>query len=204
MKQRVFVFATLSIALGCSAAQAAPIAGSTTTQRLPASTSAAMARYRFRVGEARRRYEAAVKAERVRVERALRRDLLAATKRHDFAGARSILAALGDLPAGDAAKSAGPAAANDSAQIKDALLGKWTVRCGPSFQTIWTFQRDGTVLSANGVPRGQWTWERENRRILIRWDQTAWDSLNLPLNEKGTFGDTYHRQGWRVEAVKLL
>jgi hypothetical protein len=178
---------------------------SKTPQKLPASAARHLSRYRSRTGHARRTYEATIKAEQARLERTLRRELQVTTKRRDFAGAQAILGAMRDLHSSDMKKDAKPSEVGAAtAQIEQTLLGKWSVHCGPKFQTVWTFQRDGIVFSVNGAPKGHWRWEQENRRILITWDETAWDSLNLPLNEKGTFGDTYHRQGWSVEAVKLL
>lgn len=181
---------------------------------LPHKAARALSRHRSRAARLRLAYLAAQAAENRRVDRELRRELHAASKRGDSAGASAVIASLKELhmvilPM--AVTPARPIAVNAEKQqdlfdkeAEQELLGKWSVRCGPNFQSVWSFQRDGTVLSTNGAHKGTWQWDQQNRRILIRWNETEWDSLNLPLNEKEASGATFHPEGWRVVAVKLL
>jgi hypothetical protein len=177
----------------------------TVSHKLPTRAAGYLTRYRSRTEAARRAYNAAVAAEQARLERALRWEMVAATKRSDFSGAQAILTAIKEMHMGSVQKSVSPPDMSGAqAQIEETLLGKWSVHCGPTFQTVWTFRPDGTVLSVNGAPKGHWQWEQGKGRILIRWSETEWDSLNLPLNTKRSVGSTYHPEGWTVEAVKLL
>jgi hypothetical protein len=90
------------------------------------------------------------------------------------------------------------------AAVKEVLLGTWRVKVGPDYQTEWTFKADGTMVSKNpqAVEYGKWRIEGQHR-VLVVWSETQWESLNLPLDPKGTFGDTHHGRGWRVEAEKV-
>ena len=199
---------TINFAANYVTAQNAPAATASNPQaEIPENAAKILAQYKSRTERARRAYWAAVKAEREAAERKLHRELLAETKRGDINGSHAILAAEKELQTKEPETAIGIPVdiADTSSQIQQALPGKWSIRTGPTFQAVWTINRDGTVLATNGAPTGHWKWEPANRRILFTWDadKVAWDSLNLPLNDKGTFGDTYHRQGWRVEAVKL-
>jgi hypothetical protein len=68
----------------------------------------------------------------------------------------------------------------------------------------WTFEADGVVKSTNGdALMGKWKVEKEKKRVLILWDDVdAWESMNLPLDPKTTYGRSCHNPGWLVIAVK--
>ncbi len=150
-----------------------------TSTKLPHRATAYLSRYRSRTEAARRAYQATLEAEQARLERALHRELMTATRRNDFGGAQAILATIKELHTSREPMSpTSSQVAYTKAQIEQALLGKWSVHCGPTFKTVWTFRPDGTVLSVNGAPEGHWQWEQVNRRILIQWNETEWDNLN--------------------------
>jgi hypothetical protein len=204
----IAILFTANLAANYVAAQNAPaVAASDASAEIPENAAKILAQDKSRTERARQAYWVAIKAERGAAERKLQRELAVETKRGDFNGAHAILAAEKELQTKEPENGIGiPMDASDTrSQIVKVLPGKWSIHTGPKFQAVWTINRDGTVLANNGAPTGHWKWEPQNRRILFTWDadKTAWDSLNLPLNEKGTFGDTYHRVGWRVEAVKL-
>jgi hypothetical protein len=95
------------------------------------------------------------------------------------------------------------AKAPKSEAVEKVLLGTWKVKVGPTFETEWTFQKGGMVLSSKGQPKGKWAIEEKNKRVLITWNQKDWDSLTLPLSEKQSSGKSSHSDRWVVAAVKL-
>jgi hypothetical protein len=89
------------------------------------------------------------------------------------------------------------------ASPRETLLGVWKARIGPTVQAEWTFKPDGTVLSSQGQSRGRWTIDTKNKRVLITWTRTKWDTLSLPLNPRGSTGKTSQGPNWRVAAQKV-
>ena len=87
--------------------------------------------------------------------------------------------------------------------IEKMLLGTWKGKVGPTFETEWTFQKGGVILSSNGQPTGRWAIEKKHKRVLITWNKKDWDSLTLPLDERESLGKSSHDPNWRVVAVKL-
>jgi WD40 repeat protein/formylglycine-generating enzyme required for sulfatase activity/tetratricopeptide (TPR) repeat protein len=87
------------------------------------------------------------------------------------------------------------------ADAKAMLLGTWKVKVGPTFETEWRFEANGTVHSSQGQPKGKWTTGQNS--VLIVWNDKAWDSLNLPLDPNGSTGNSSHNPSWRVVAHKV-
>src|SRR5262245_42702406 len=75
-----------------------------------------------------------------------------------------------------------------SAETLKVLLGRWKVKVGPTFETEWTFENGGVILSSQGQPKGKWAIEPKNKRVLITWNKKDWDSLALPLDPKESTG----------------
>jgi serine/threonine protein kinase len=92
-------------------------------------------------------------------------------------------------------------AANTQNTYVVTLLGTWYARVGPMWNEF-TFSADGKVTAAAGVRTGKWTFEKQRKRVLINWDAPGtWESLDLPLNPKGTAGASW--QGFDVRSVKV-
>ena len=87
-------------------------------------------------------------------------------------------------------KSIAPDSLENEPNSKDAttekvLLGKWSFeKKDRSYSAIWTFQKDGIVLSNNGTPRGNW--EIRKDVVYINWGGSAWEEFVLPLNPNST------------------
>jgi len=86
------------------------------------------------------------------------------------------------------------------------LLGKWSARIGPTFQTEWTFTEDGMVASSRGEAQGTWRVEKRDGKTVVRIDwpkAKAWEMLNTPLDPKKTTGVSSLGPGAKIEANKV-
>lgn len=91
------------------------------------------------------------------------------------------------------------------AAVRNALLGTWKVRVGKTFDVDWTFNADGTIDGTAGtIRRGQWTIDEAKRRVFIPWgSDKVWETLWLPLDPKGTIGESHNGPDWPVHAIKI-
>jgi len=83
-------------------------------------------------------------------------------------------------------------------EVKEALLGKWRVSVG-SYVATWEFHEDGTVTATEGTREGRWT--EGDSQILIKWNDTQWESFRLPLADPAR-GDSWQGEG-KLSATKI-
>jgi hypothetical protein len=79
------------------------------------------------------------------------------------------------------------------------LCGTWEVAVG-AFHGNWIFLKDGTVLSTDGSKKGNW-----KKTIFIRWTDypDRWETLDLPLHNMRSTGDSWQKQDIKVDAKKI-
>ena len=77
------------------------------------------------------------------------------------------------------------------------MLGTWRVS-SDSYQGVWNFQKDGTVLSSTSTPG---KWKMEDNAVRITWNERFWETFQRPLNATHTTGDSWRGPG-KVVAVK--
>jgi len=98
---------------------------------------------------------------------------------------------------GDSTKNS-TAKKSDSSKVPDqlkSLIGKWKVTVGSSSPAEWIFNEDGTIESSNSGGVLSARWKAEEKRVFIQWNETAWESLNLPINPDETKGDSWQGKG---------
>jgi hypothetical protein len=70
------------------------------------------------------------------------------------------------------------------------------------YKSQWVFNRDGTVTSKDGAPRGRWVTKLAEGEINIEWSATAWETMWLPLGQDRTaYGESW--SGGTLRAKKL-
>ncbi len=92
------------------------------------------------------------------------------------------------------------------AKTSEALVGKWSVRVGPEFQSEWTFVADGTVTSTKGESKGTWRIDDKDGtpKVLVEWPKAkAWEKLSLPLDPNKATEISSAGPGHTIEAIKL-
>ncbi len=101
----------------------------------------------------------------------------------------------GDLEGALAVQDEIDALANDDESL---LLGKWEMKLDMGYTSIWTFKKDGTVLSTNGIKSGRWTLGKKG--VTLAWDNSdAKDLMVAPLKKGGTVISTVHGPGSAVK-----
>jgi hypothetical protein len=71
--------------------------------------------------------------------------------------------------------------------VVNMLTGSWDARFVSGFRSVWTFNRDGTMLSTQGAHNG--IWRKTGDGILIVYQ---WDIIKLPLDINGTVFDSWY------------
>ncbi|MFG0317399.1 MAG: hypothetical protein ACF8XB_09010 [Planctomycetota bacterium JB042] len=123
-----------------------------------------------------------------------------ATRKGDEAGARAIQEWIEEWEA----QNDRIEAAKHRADIEKTLLGAWKVTIG-KYDGTWTFLTGGRVNSTNqshGLPDNAGEWELRGDRVFIQWpDRKMWETLLLPIEPRGTSGESWTKNALRAEKV---